>query len=418
MSAQARPKNDPSCEDGLPVILGQKQHIPKKVAKPLVQAEKPWWKVPFAVTLAMGAGVLLVIQGGINTNLRMGISDGKYPTAAACVSFSVGSFCTLCLACINMPRLGNTTVRKCPWYGWIGGLLGPFYVTGAVLLVPRLGFAVFQLCVIIGMLGCSLTLDTIGFLFLPKKKLSFRRLFSIAALIAGAILTTSSLDTKGRPFWQALMCLAAVIIGTVFPIQGCCNGVLVKHILSPFRAIGVTFGCAAILLAMVTVVWCLVIGEPFTLNFDTSDFWMFIGGACGATLVTCNAIGIPILGAAAFTTMFLATQLVTAVICDAFGAFNFEPKQVSPQRIIGVSMAVVAAVLYQFNVNFCPDYKPPPEDLCAPPKRASLRAVEGVANVARSSIKLTADDDAPAEGADEEEKELHGKRTSVRNPVS
>jgi len=230
----------------------------------------------------------------------------------------------------------------------------------------------------------------------------------------GAALTTSNLDTNGLPGWHVgLMCLASATIGTVFPIQGCCNGVLVKHILNPFRAVSLTFGIAACLLASITVLWCFIVGETFTLNFEPGDIWMFCGGLCGGALVTCNCVGIPILGAAAFTTVFLATQLVTAVMCDSLGAFNFASKEVSPQRLVGVFIAIMGAGLYQFNVTFCPNYSPPVPPPNQPPKRASLRAVQGAASAARSSIKFTADEDAP-EQATKEEKSMHSKRVSLR----
>merc|ERR1712187_193089 len=139
----------------------------------------------------------------------------------------------------------------------------------------------------------------------------------------------------------------------------------------------------------------------------------FFGGVCGGALVTCNAVGIPILGAAAFTTVFSATQLVTAVVCDAIGAFGFDKQDISAQRLIGVLVAVVGAGLYQFNVTFCPHYQPPPPPPTPTSKRASQRAVESVAHVARSSVKFTADDDM-TEAANEEERAMHVKRQSVR----
>jgi len=398
------------------VLLGKTTASqPKKVSKPLVVTPEAAWKKPMAVCLALVAGVLLIVQGGINTNLKNGISDGKYPTAAACVSFSVGSLFTTVLSFIVMPRIGPTTMRQCPWYGVGGGFLGPFYVTGAILLISRLGFAVFQLCAIIGLLLCSITLDSIGFLFLPKKKLILRKVFAILILIVGAVLTTSNLDTNGQETWAVLlMCVGAACVGTVFPIQGCLNGVLVQHILSPFRAVGFTFGFAATLLATATVILAVATGEPFILEFEASEFWMFLGGACGGALVTCNAVGIPILGAAAFTTLFLSTQLVAAVICDATGAFGMPSKPITPLRLIGVLVAVCGAGLFQFNITFCPNYEPPPPPPNAGSMRASTRAANNVAHAARSSIKFTADEDEGLEEAGEEEKATHMKRQSVR----
>ena len=52
--------------------------------------------------------------------------------------------------------------RNAPWYSFTGGLLGPVYVVGAILLSQELGFSTFQLCATVGQLIAALVVDAIG----------------------------------------------------------------------------------------------------------------------------------------------------------------------------------------------------------------------------------------------------------------
>jgi hypothetical protein len=78
------------------------------------------------------------------------------------------------------------------------------------------------------------------------------------------------------------------------------------------------------------------------------------GGILGATLITSAVIGLPSLGAVAFTGIFISTQLVVATIFDSTGAFGFAVVPVTARRVCGVLVAVLAAAAFQ---------QPPPASL-------------------------------------------------------
>ena len=98
-------------------------------------------------------------------------------------------------------------------------------------------------------------------------------------------------------------------------------------------------------------------------------------GLCGVFLVTSNVVGVPRIGAAGFSAIFVAAQLVTAFVYDSVGAFDFQVRVarasnrvssllhpsvlacntpcasqvVTPtgRRVVGLLLAMAAAVLYQ-----------------------------------------------------------------------
>jgi len=296
-----------------------------------------------AILLASIAGVLLVVQNGVNTNLRQHAVPGSFP--AACVSFSVGLVAVSCLASMHAPNCGNISLRKAPWYAYTGGLLGPVYVVCAILLANRLGFAAFQLFAITGQLTSGFLCDTVGLLHLPKRKPTVQRGVALVITVCGAAMTSAGVQQKEDLWKFGLYCVGAFVGGAVFPIQAVVNGTMQKYVLTPFRAVVVSFLGGTIILWVISGVVVASSSQPLQVSYG--EPWMWTGGLCGATLITCNMIGVPTLGAAAYTTVSLASQLTTAFFFDLFGAFGFQTVDFSILRLSGVLLAISAAISFQ-----------------------------------------------------------------------
>ncbi len=58
-------------------------------------------------------------------------------------------------------------VAGAPWWVWVGGLLGAFYVAASIILTPRLGAANTVTLIIAGQVLASMVLDQFGLLSLP-----------------------------------------------------------------------------------------------------------------------------------------------------------------------------------------------------------------------------------------------------------
>eukprot|EP00931_Biecheleriopsis_adriatica_P021110 TRINITY_DN1389_c0_g1_i12.p1 TRINITY_DN1389_c0_g1~~TRINITY_DN1389_c0_g1_i12.p1 ORF type:complete len:545 (+),score=117.52 TRINITY_DN1389_c0_g1_i12:81-1637(+) len=306
-----------------------------------------------AVFLAAAAGVCIPSQSGINASLRREVL--KSPFATAFVSFTVGFLATSILALLHRPVFPKrvdiiSTFRAVPWYAYLGSCLGPVYVVTAILLVEQLGFAAMQLCIICGQLTTALIIDATGCLGVPKRKPTVLRCIGLLALAAGCGLTLN-FDVSALEWWRlALYCLIAACSGSAFPLQAILNAVLAKHFLSPLRATSVSFFGGSLLMAIASSLFTFA---GYTIDLDlslqTNQAWMFLGGLCGTVSVIAHVVGIPKLGAAAFTCIFIASQVVTAMLYDAFGAFSLEPRQPEARRLAGAVLAVCAAILYQLK---------------------------------------------------------------------
>ena len=308
-----------------------------------------------AFGLATFAGAALVVQNGINTNLRKHCLAS--PFAAGALSFAVGTLLLigLCVGEImtGVARCDGASLRRAPWYAYLGGVLGTIYVTSAILLVEPLGFATFQLCATLGQLLSSVCVDAIGLLLLPRRAPTRWRIAAVFALAGAAALTLEKVEARGE--WYVLLgtCAGAAGAGSIFPVQACVNKVLKSHLKTPLRATLVSFAVGMCLLVVITSIVRSTEGpitddDPF-IAARRGEWWMWTGGSCGVAVVSGFVIGVPRLGAAAYTAIFIAAQLATALVFDAIGAFGFDPIAPTGRRVGGVLLGVGAAVAVQLE---------------------------------------------------------------------
>jgi transporter family-2 protein len=137
------------------------------------------------VLVAIGAGLLLPVQAGVNAQLRLGVGG---PLPAALVSFVVGSVgLAAVLAALRVPvALGRA--GSVPWWQWTGGLLGATYVASSIVLAPRLGAATLIASTVAGQMLASLVLDRFGWIGFHPHPLTVPRLVGALLVVAGVVL--------------------------------------------------------------------------------------------------------------------------------------------------------------------------------------------------------------------------------------
>jgi bacterial/archaeal transporter family-2 protein len=139
-----------------------------------------------ALAFAVLAGAMLPIQAGINAELARGIGG---PAAAAFVSFAVGAIGLAVLALLVMRGLPSADrVADVPWWAWVGGLLGAFYVFGAIVTAPRLGAVLLIAAVVAGQSIASVVVDHFGWVGFDEHPVTPGRVAGIALVAAGVLL--------------------------------------------------------------------------------------------------------------------------------------------------------------------------------------------------------------------------------------
>lgn len=132
------------------------------------------------------AGAMLPIQFGINAQLASWLHS---PLRATLVSFAVGTaalFAVMAVAYRDWP--GGERIGSAPWWVWIGGFLGAFYVLGSVVTAPKLGAVTLVAVILAGQTVASLLVDHFGWVGFDEQAVSPGRLLGVLLVAAGVAL--------------------------------------------------------------------------------------------------------------------------------------------------------------------------------------------------------------------------------------
>jgi transporter family-2 protein len=138
------------------------------------------------ILLALLAGISVPTQAGINAQLGLWT---RSPVLAATISFAVGTLTLIVYTLVTrIPLPSLASVGNHPWWVWIGGALGAFFVTTTIMLVPRLGATTMVSTVLAGQMFASLILDHFGGLGYPLHPISLGRIAGVFLVCCGVWL--------------------------------------------------------------------------------------------------------------------------------------------------------------------------------------------------------------------------------------
>jgi transporter family-2 protein len=141
----------------------------------------------FLNVLALLCGAVLTAQIGSNALLGKLLSNAYVPAAANMVVGVVTTGALLLLVQQPLPTL--RTALTVPWWIWLaGGALGAVYLTGNILLAPRLGAGALVGLVVTGQLLFSVACDQYGWLGFAQHGLTLWRGVGCLLLIGGVAL--------------------------------------------------------------------------------------------------------------------------------------------------------------------------------------------------------------------------------------
>ena len=138
--------------------------------------------------LAGLAGAIIPLQALINAHLGRAIGGTLW---AATTSFAVGTLALIAYSSsfATSGVLINQAISTLPWWAWIGGILGAFFVASTIVVVTEIGAAGMVSIVIMGQLVSAVLLDHYGILHAAQPA-SFSRIMGVVLLMAGVLLIT------------------------------------------------------------------------------------------------------------------------------------------------------------------------------------------------------------------------------------
>lgn len=135
--------------------------------------------------LAFAGGAGLALQAP--TNALLGRAAGS-PVNAAFVSFLVGSIALAVFCAAARARPDAAAIRALPWYAWVGGVYGAFFVAVAAFGAPRIGMGPLLTAAVGGQLLAALALDHFGVLGLERHPINLTRGAGILLVLVGAVM--------------------------------------------------------------------------------------------------------------------------------------------------------------------------------------------------------------------------------------
>jgi transporter family-2 protein len=145
----------------------------------------PW------LILAAAAGALIPVQTLVNKRMQISVVQPLYSTM---VNFGVGTILLgIMLALVPAANAGGRVkgLAEAPWWAWTGGALGVFFVTVAVVVVPKIGNATLVLALFTGQMLGALVLDHFGLLGSATREINGERLLAIGLLAVAVWLHRS-----------------------------------------------------------------------------------------------------------------------------------------------------------------------------------------------------------------------------------
>ena len=140
--------------------------------------------------------------------------------------------------------------------------------------------------------------------------------------------------------------LLVVLAGALAPTQAGINARLSQVVNSNILAALVSFFVGTLGLFAYSLI--LRIKWPPLQALSQTPWWIWIGGLCGAYLVTVTIIAAPRLGATTMFAFFLAGQLTASLLLDHFGLLGFPVHSLSVWRVFGVFLVACGSLLIKF----------------------------------------------------------------------
>ncbi|EIX6319083.1 DMT family transporter [Staphylococcus pseudintermedius] len=302
--------------------------------------------------LGLVAGAVIPVQTSINSRLSRFTQSSLYASA---ISFTVGTLLLVILNFILNPHLLTAEAfghYHFDYYWYVGGLMGVIYLTGNMILLPRIGASLTVVTTITGQILMSMLIDTFGWFNVDVQALHVMKVLGIVLLLIGIILMNLQKNAKqlAQSGHNGPWMLSGMIIGFTPPIQTAINSHLGQTLHSPFFASLVSFTVGASALIILT----LMLHRHVKIHATSEQhgplkWWHFVGGALGVIFVTTNIILTTVIGVTFTLITVMVGQIIMGLLIDHFGLFGVPHRHITKQRLLGFMLIIIAIIIIQFN---------------------------------------------------------------------
>jgi transporter family-2 protein len=156
-------------------------------------------------------------------------------------------------------------------------------------------------------------------------------------------LSNNLLERTNRMTVKLFSILAALLAGSMIAFQSPINAKLGSLTGGPLVATFFSFAVGTFALGILLIVTGNI---PKMQSVGQTELWMWVGGLLGAVFVFVSISVVPILGAALMISLFVAGQLVGALLIDKTGFLLPQSIDIGWERIAALLLMVVAVWLF------------------------------------------------------------------------
>ncbi|WP_346830839.1 DMT family transporter [Pseudomonas abietaniphila] len=135
----------------------------------------------------------------------------------------------------------------------------------------------------------------------------------------------------------------ALAAGAMLPLQAVVNARLARAVDGPLWAAAISALVVSVVLAGIALAsgkpWprpALMVGLPW---------WAWVGGLCGAVVLSATAAVAPRLGAGCMIALIMVGQVVTALALDRLGWFDMAVQYLTIKKLVAAVILIFGAVL-------------------------------------------------------------------------
>ncbi|WP_033426521.1 DMT family transporter [Salinicoccus albus] len=304
------------------------------------------------IILGTIAGMLVPVQTSVNSRLA---SFTRSLIVASFYSFLIGSVFLLIFNLFANPgKLSPQFVfsHDISYIWFVGGIMGVIYLTGNMILLPKIGAALTVIMTVAGQMIIGLLIDTFGWFDAAVQPISVYRVSGILLMIAGIIFMNykKKKDRAAASGSSNAWLLLGLFTGSMPPIQTAVNSALRIEVDSFLLAAFISFivGTAALFLLSVLSTGNIKISGSSE-KAGAIKPWHFAGGMLGAVYVTTNVILMPHLGATLTLMTTIFGQMLMGLLIDHFGLLGIPRQAVDMRRVIGVLMILSGILILQLS---------------------------------------------------------------------
>ena len=298
------------------------------------------------VLLGILAGNALPMQTSVNAALRRQL---KNPLLASLVSFvcTIATFCAALMITEGKLNFPLGVLLGQPFWVWLPGFLGIFFLIGNILLFPKLGGVRTIICTATGQVLMALLVDALGLFSVSFRSAGLARIAGAALALAGVAVVALS---KGGGEKRALntgnlaWCALGVLIGMINVTQTTINARVAALFGNAVKATAIS--------SMESLPWVLalmlIMHRRIPISFSEargSKPWMWLGGVFGAALLFFNAFLTGKLGAGLAVVTILIGSTLGGILIDHFGLFGADRQRMTLRKALGVLLMLCGTVL-------------------------------------------------------------------------